>query len=315
MKALAIRRYDAQASALKLFFRYLEMLHQPVLMATPPPGAVLARATAQLTGVELLVDLRAWFGKSLPEKSGLRADLISPDEIRDLFHYSGAALTLQLPGEAAEPLTISSLVATEDYRDQAMPMINTSCGPGWLTALNAHYRHHICQALPSLLHGMIPFQLDFMLGSSVLSYRHVKKLQPGDVLLVNQLLEKVLTGNRTLAKYRQQEDYLMLEDIYEDDEEHEDYQPLHQHHDLQSHHIGINNIPVQLTFIINQMTLTLDELSVLHIGDVIAAGTGGENSITICANGALLAKGELVMADERLGVEIQTLCYEAQYGK
>ncbi|KOC91602.1 type III secretion system cytoplasmic ring protein SctQ [Winslowiella iniecta] len=315
MKALAIRRYDAQSSALKLFFRYLEMQYQPVQITTPPPGAVLARATAQLTGVELLVDVRAWFGKSLPEKSGLRADLISPDEIRDLFHYSGAALTLQLPGEAEEPLTISSLVAADDYRDKAMPIVNTSCGPGWLTAVNAHYRSHISQALPSLLHGMIPFRLDFMLGSSALSYRHLKKLQRGDVLLVNQLLETVLTGDRTLAKYRQQEDYLMLEDIYDEQEEHEQYTPLHKHQELQPQLMGINNIPVQLTFIINQMTLTLDELAVLHIGDVIATGTGGENSITICANGALLAKGELVMVDERLGVEIQTLCYEAHYGK
>lgn len=315
MKALAIRHYDAQSSALKLFFRYLEMHHQPVLMTTPPPGAVLARAIAQITGVELLVDVRAWFGKSLPEKSGLRADLISPDEIRDLFHYSGALLTLHLPGEAEEPLTVLSPVAVEEYHDKAMPRVNTSCGPGWLTAVNTHYRSHICQVLPSMLHGTIPFHLDLILGSSALSYRYLKKLQPGDVLLVNQLLETVVAGNRTLAKYRQQEDYLMLEDIYDDEEQLAHYQPLHPHQNLQAQRIGINNIPVQLTFIINQMTLTLDELSVLHIGDVIAMGTEGENSITICANGALLAKGELVMADERLGVEIQTLCHEAPYGK
>lgn len=107
----------------------------------------------------------------------------------------------------------------------------------------------------------------------------------------------------------------MLEDIYDDEDEQDAYPPLHHQEAAEQRRIGINNIPLQLTFIINQITLTLDELSELHIGDVLAAGDGGENSIIICANGALLAKGELVMADERLGVEIQTLCYEAQYGE
>lgn len=312
MKPLAIRHHQRSAAAMQLIGDYWRAQGLAVQRAMPPPGAVLARAiTAE--GVELLVDLRAWFGHNQPEKSGLRADLISADEIRDLFHYSGAAISVILPGETEQPLTILAAVNGGEAPDNPLPVVSTSCGPGWLTVVSEDYRSNFCQALPSLLHDGLPLRLELVLGCSELSYRYLKRLQPGDILLVNQLKETVQIGDRTLAKYRQQEDYFMLEDIYDDDDDH--YSPLHEHQNYQPQRIGMNNIPVQLTFIINELTMTLEELSALHVGDVIAAGEGGENSVRICANGALLAKGELVMADERLGVEIQTLCHEAQYGK
>ncbi|MBP2168824.1 type III secretion system YscQ/HrcQ family protein [Erwinia toletana] len=314
MKTLPLRHYDAASSGLQLICRHWQALGMPALMCCPPPGAVLAQATS-VGGSKLLVDLRAWFGQSLPEKSGLRADLISADEIRDLFHYSGASLHLNLPGEAAEPLSISSLVASADYYGRPLPVVSTSCGDGWLLQVAERYRCQLSQRLPSLLHDAIPLRLDFMVGSSMLSLRHVRKLESGDVLLINQLAERVMIGGRSVATYRQQDDYFMLEDIYNDMDEPDYFLGQHDHKATEQQRIGINNIPLQLTFIINQMTLTLDELSALHTGDVLPAGDGGENSIMIYANGTLLAKGELVMVDERLGVEIQSLCNEAQYGK
>ncbi|MCU5773763.1 type III secretion system cytoplasmic ring protein SctQ [Erwiniaceae bacterium BAC15a-03b] len=314
MKTLPLRHYDAASSGLRSVCHHWQALGMPVRMGCPPPGAVLAQA-ASAGGSQLLVDLRAWFGHSLPEKSGLRADLISADEIRDLFHYSGALLHLNLPGEATESLSISSLVASADYCTGSLPVVSTSCGDGWLIQAAEGYRRQLGQHLPSLLHEAIPLRLDFVVGCSMLSLRYVRKLETGDVLLVNQLTERVMTGGRSLAKYRQQDDYFMLEDIYNDMDEQDYFPGQHDHNAIQQQRMGINNIPLQLTFVINQLTLTLDELSALHIGDVLPAGEGGENSIIIYANGALLAKGELVMVDERLGVEIQTLCHEARYGK
>lgn len=312
MNGLRLRRYDVAHATLQTVCRYWQQQGALVPYGTPPPGAVLAQARSH-HGVELLVDLRAWFSQQLEEKSGLRADLVSADDIRDLFHYSGGELSLSLPGEALAALSLVAPAMT-GCPAQALPVVSTSCGDGWLLQVSDYCRSHLHRYLPSLRQGALPLRLDCVLGHSLLSMRYVKKLAPGDVLLINQMTETVQCANRTLAKYRQQEDYFMLEDHYDDEDDNAFYPPLHETAGG-GQPIGVNNIPVQLTFIINQITMTLDELEALHIGDVIDAGEGGESSIAIHANGALLAQGELVMVDERLGVEIQALCHEARYGK
>lgn len=312
MKTLDLQRYDAASSVWHSVYQYWQSLSVPVLMGSPPPGAVLTLMTTA-NGHELLVDLRAWFSHEMPEKSGLRADLISQNDIRDMFHYSGASLSLNMPGEVSESLSIVASVDIADYCNRLMSVVNTSAGDGWLLKVSKHYHHHLCQHLPSLLHGGIRLRLNFILGHSTLSLYYLKKVNAGDVLLINQSATSVMIGNRIFAKYRKQEDYIMLEDIYQDEIE---------RHSQTSHNTlptmrssGIKNIPIELTFVINQMTLTLAELSNLHIGDAISISDGGENSISIYANGSLLAKGELVEIAERIGVKIQTLCHEAQHGE
>lgn len=313
MKPLPLRRYDAVCSAIALVCRCWEMLGIPVKMGSPPPGAVLALAVTE-SGNKLLVDLRAWFGHSLPEKNGVHADLFTPDDIRDLFHYSGASLSLALPGAGELPLLISIPQNATDYRDHAFPVVDTSCGNGWLLHIEKDYRYHICRSLPSLAQGRIPLRLDFLLGSSSLSLRYLKGLKPGDILLINNSTESVLIDDNVVATFTRQGDNIMLKDIYDDDDTDTERLPhLHELQSFQQNRKGIHNIPVQLTFVIHQINMTLDELSMLHAGDTLAAGDGGENSIKIYANGSLLAKGELVAVNERLGVEIQTLYSDTQY--
>lgn len=312
MNTLRLRRYDVAHATLQAVCRYWQQQGAVVRHGTAPPGAVLAQARSH-HGVELLVDLRAWFSQQLEEKSSLRADWVAADDIRDLFHYSGEELSVSLPGEAITALSLVAPVSAGSPT-QPLPVVSTSCGDGWLLQVNDYYRGHLQRYLPSLRQGSLQLRLECVLGHSQLSMRYVKKLAVGDVLMINRMTESIQCGSRTLAKYRQQEDYFMLEDHYDDEDDNTFYPPLHEPAGM-GQPIGVNNIPVQLTFIVHQITMTLEELEALHIGDVIDAGEGGENSVAIHANGAWLAQGELVMVDQRLGVEIQTLCHEARDGK
>nr|WP_255556860.1 FliM/FliN family flagellar motor switch protein [Sodalis sp. dw_96] len=66
-------------------------------------------------------------------------------------------------------------------------------------------------------------------------------------------------------------------------------------------------VPLKLEFILQRRYLAIGELQQLFKGKVMEIDPAGEKNIEIRANGHLLATGELVQLEDRLGVEITAL--------
>lgn len=65
----------------------------------------------------------------------------------------------------------------------------------------------------------------------------------------------------------------------------------------------VNDLEMELTFVVGQSTLTVGELRSLAPGFVFELG-GVSDGITICANGKAIGKGELLEVGDRVGVRV-----------
>lgn len=186
-------------------------------------------------------------------------------------------------------------------------------GSLWLDAAAARF---LTAALRSLPHapadagndwGDIPCALRFLLGWTELSGDTVRKLQPYDVVLMD---ESFLTPDGGLhvqvspqLGFKAQWDGAQitvldsLKAIMSD--------PTYI--DSQSEHAILDDLPVRLSFDLGERTLPLSELRALQPGHVFNLGRDPRASVLIRANGKLVGEGELVDVEGRVGVALLRL--------
>lgn len=66
----------------------------------------------------------------------------------------------------------------------------------------------------------------------------------------------------------------------------------------------MSDVPVQLVAVMGKKNITIKELSLLRMGEVIELGRPANEIIDLVAGGKLVAKGELVEIEGKLGVRI-----------
>lgn len=64
------------------------------------------------------------------------------------------------------------------------------------------------------------------------------------------------------------------------------------------------DIPVQVVAVMGKKTITMKELALLKMGEVIELSRPANEVVDLVAGGRLIAKGELVEIDGKLGVRI-----------
>jgi type III secretion protein Q len=67
---------------------------------------------------------------------------------------------------------------------------------------------------------------------------------------------------------------------------------------------SVNDIEIELTFVVGQITLTVGELRNLAPGFTFELGTAAGADLTICANSKPIGKGQLIEVGEHLGVRV-----------
>lgn len=67
------------------------------------------------------------------------------------------------------------------------------------------------------------------------------------------------------------------------------------------------DLPVQVVAVMGKKTMTLKEVMALKQGEVVELKKLPQESIDLVANGKLIARGELVLVDGKLGIQIKQL--------
>lgn len=67
---------------------------------------------------------------------------------------------------------------------------------------------------------------------------------------------------------------------------------------------SVNDLDIELTFVVGQTTLTVGELRGLAPGFTFELATPVSQAVTLCANGKAIGKGELIEVGDRLGVRV-----------
>lgn len=73
-------------------------------------------------------------------------------------------------------------------------------------------------------------------------------------------------------------------------------------------------IPVRVSVEVGSTSMSLSELAALEPGSVIALDRKVGEPLDICANGSLVARGEIVSVEGRYGIRITELVAAAQPG-
>lgn len=315
MIRLGIRVYDAHTAFVDWLSAESRSQELAIRHSIPSSTAVLeAFFTDQ--GFCVLIDLRSWLECSVEGVSGLALGYLSDDEVRAFFYHGQPSCELRFPDGQKILLNKNQPANKETVIEHVLPEVNTDLGKGWLLNVPADIsallkRNKTFEAL------YIPFRLILMLGESFLSYKYIKKLQEGDVLLVSELKEQVQVDGFTLGNYIHEEGKLMFEQNNEninfENDGSTDFPECSS--SMKPQITGLDRMPVKIEFILAELTMKLSELKNLSQGDVIHMMTQGKNSVMVRANSALIGKGELVWIDENLCVEIQTLYTEQNNGK
>ncbi len=66
----------------------------------------------------------------------------------------------------------------------------------------------------------------------------------------------------------------------------------------------VNELEIQMTFVVGESTLTVGELRTLAPGFVMELPGAAGDGVTICANGRAIGKGELIEVGDRVGVRV-----------
>ena len=75
---------------------------------------------------------------------------------------------------------------------------------------------------------------------------------------------------------------------------------------------AINRVSVELTVILGRTNMPIRQLLKMGRGAVIDLDAGHEDECWIYANGELIARGEIMMVGDRIGVSVTRMISQAQ---
>lgn len=268
--------------------------------SAPAPDAVLMQCTLR-DGTKVSFDLRHWLEQALPDVSQLRIDCLDATAVTSYFTYARPELALTLPGLSA---TLSGFTACSLPLCYALAVeLDGLCY--WFDRVPSDCAPAEPQPpyLPPPGLAILPFTLRFTLGESRLSARYLRRLKTGDVLLINNEINTIMIDDHEFSRYLHTEEGFSLPE----DEAEEPAAETPPSATFNVRTTGAGAVPVTLHFVVHEVTLTLDELMALQPGQLFTFTDDKQQHVDIYANSALIATGELIMIDDRLGVEITSV--------
>lgn len=270
------------------------------------PGEVLLNFVSD-TGWEGVIDLQAWFASVMPHSAKMSSSSWSGQQLEELFLNSTRPLE-GLPEELEYcQLASKGILARKNITD-SMYSCQLQHGRIWFCGIPdnlAPTRH----STGGIGVGRLPIDIQFEVGHSFININLLKRVQIGDVLLVNKNKNVAFSAGNIIGEFSRNKDGFMFD--VEDDYTDMDFDDAES--DIKSEPPKLmprDKISVKLGFILQQSRISIDELESLYQGMILPCEPDAEKNITITANGVAIARGEVVWIEDRLGVEVKALYQE-----
>ncbi|VVD64394.1 Surface presentation of antigens protein SpaO [Pandoraea iniqua] len=211
-----------------------------------------------------------------------------------LFASSARPLHLPVPELAYDDLEVGAPIEGSALPEGLMLKVRAQECPVWIAyapVVDAPRLHD--------LEG-VRFWLDAALGRSRVRAATLRLIERGDVLLIREGYHWLSCGGLTMGSYRLEEGELMLETYTQPETVHE----TASFESTASAASSLEQLPVDLVFVLQRQRISLAELRQLWQTQVLPLQPGAEQRVEVRVNDALIARGELVELDGRLGVEI-----------
>jgi Flagellar motor switch/type III secretory pathway protein len=294
-----LKEYDRTQRDFEHVLQYWETGQYKPHWGRPCTDGVIQLFTS-VDGMYVLLDLKNWLSEFLPEEACVANKVWSASEVREMFRYSDYEVVLSLPD--GETRLLKAFWEWNEDTDREMPMVDTSIGEGWIVRFSDDYGRKAKEALPHIGNAEIPFVLDLVQGRSYLTAGQINKLQEGDIVLIGYETGLIEVGGITIANFTMGDGIVTIDNV--DISDVEAFEQLTEGDDK---HVSISNIPLTISFVLQQEKLTLQELCNIQQGHVFTLNDGVLENVLIKANGTLVATGEVISINGKTGVEIHAL--------
>ncbi|VVD93086.1 YscQ/HrcQ family type III secretion apparatus protein [Pandoraea commovens] len=245
-----------------------------------------------------------WLEGAAHELASLACCADSEQLAARLFTVTATPLHLPMPELRYDVLDVGTPIDGAALPEAMLLKVRAAECPVWLTRVP-----EVRATMPLDVSG-VRFSLDVEIGRSPARLATLRSIRRGDVLIVRDVKRRLSCAGSVIGGYQQEEGSGMLETYLHD--EIEDMMPERAREgddfgDMAATSGGATSLaqlPVELVFVLQRERMTLAELEQLGRTRVLALQPGAEQHVEVRANGTLLARGELVQLDGRLGVEI-----------
>lgn len=278
-----------------------------------PPGKRLFQFTSD-TGWEGIIDLQSWFASVMPQSAKMASRCWSVNQLETLFVSCERPLE-GLPAELDYQRMESKGNIDNTQIVNSMYSLLTPQGRVWISKMPRFTP--IINEQERILLDYVPVDIQFEIGHSAISVTLLRQVHQGDLLLISIKKNLIINNQAVIGSFVYGEEGFMfkedneemLSDAYEeealgDESVNSDSERL----------IPCDKISVRLGFVLQQKKLSISQLESLYQGEVLPCQIDAEKNVTITANGAAIARGELVWIEDRMGVEIKELYQEASDG-
>lgn len=149
--------------------------------------------------------------------------------------------------------------------------------------------------------------MDWVLGRSTISASLLRSLALGDVLCIQKLTLNMTIAGRLFARFQKQEEGLfMIEELISTESDENNIQSTEDYQNEMVRPFNINEMNIQLSFVLGSTDIKVNELSNIQLGSVFSIGENKEREVKVYANKQLIAEGELTYIGDgdELGLEI-----------
>ncbi|WP_299999402.1 FliM/FliN family flagellar motor switch protein [uncultured Cedecea sp.] len=189
--------------------------------------------------------------------------------------------------------------------------------PGRLLAITAEPCNVLCTDWPSdsqekggldINFTQLPLNLRYVLGKSQVELSALVDLMPGDLLMIKQPSYYLAIGKCNLFEFSYQgNDEVIVENFI--------YDSQFSEHAEEEHLLNWSNLPVDIEFVLDNNTLTLESLNNINVGSTLPVSAGAEQKIKIYLNRKFFAMGELVALEGGgLAVEVSQINMRPENG-
>lgn len=246
------------------------------------------------------VDVATWMNQALPSLSGMDWTSLDRQVLPSLM--ATYPLKLELVHQHA-PITNCRLgEIVRDLSDLGgLPFLELVSGAVLVKKFKQGHLHAPDEQKEL---ETLPVPLVFCIGSSSLPFQALAQVEAGDVLLIEHVAGRVLTNNKPLLKFEFNKGKIMI--LENNESEVDGLIPLNGSvSDLQN---GLDGLPVELSVVLMEKTVTLAELKLLTPGEIVELTKNNILDVEIRANQKKFARGELIqLPDGQLGVEIRVV--------
>lgn len=252
---------------------------------------------------QALVNPRQWLAAHNPALAALANQAVCDQQIAALFASVDRPLTFQAASLDYQSLQINGLIPAEGSLPAMVVRLDAEQCPVWFSQLPPAAQTDRRLSLHQL--AALPLHLEWELGTSLMPVALQPTLAVGDVLLIITPTARIRCQGQTIGHFHYQQRSISMSDYHLDADFFPECEPGLSADDRLPP--ALESVPLRVEFILQQRYLTLAEVRHLYQGQVVEMEPGAEQQIQVKVNGRLLASGELVQLDDRLGVELTHL--------